>query len=105
MRPSPLPSSSCSSLIPWLMALRESPVARETAEIPPHPRASASLAATNRLARSFSLPATCSNLRLIAASSFMPHSLSHLLLRPLFIDDSLAFWEEQLPEVAQQVED
>ncbi len=37
-----LPPFSCRSLIPWLMALRESPVARETAEIPPHPIATAS---------------------------------------------------------------
>jgi hypothetical protein len=59
------------------MALRERPVARETAEIPPLPITNASLAANSRLVRSFSSPATNSNLYLIASSSFMPHSLSH----------------------------
>src|SRR5260221_14521921 len=88
IRPSVVPPFSCSSLIPWLMALRESPVARETAEIPPHPIATASLAATSRRDRSLRSPATSSNLRLIPASSFMPHSLPHLILRPLFYDDS-----------------
>ena len=74
IRPSFPPPPSCSSLIPWLIALRESPVARETVEIPPHPITIASLAATSRRARSFSSPLTRSNLRLIASSSLMPHS-------------------------------
>src|SRR6266705_5564046 len=78
MRPSFPPPPCCSCLIPWLIALRESPVARETTEIPPHPIAIASLAATSRRARSFSSPLTSSNLRLITSSLLMPHSLSHL---------------------------
>src|SRR5437660_261349 len=65
-----------SSWIPLLIASREIPVARETAEMPPHPIAIASLSATSRRARSFSSPLTSSNLRLITSSSLMPHSLS-----------------------------
>ena len=68
------------------MALRESPVARETTEIPPHPIATASLAATSRRDRSLSSLATSSNLRLIPASSFMPHSLSHITSLISFCD-------------------
>ena len=36
------------------------------------------ISATNRRVRSLSFPTTSSNLRLIASSSFMPRSLSHL---------------------------
>ena len=75
----PLPCSfapACSSLIPCLMTCRESPVARDTAEIPPQPIAIASLAANSRRVRSFSSPATRSYRCLISSSLFMPHSLS-----------------------------
>src|SRR5258708_4169182 len=51
--------------------------------------------ATSRRVRSFKSPATSSNLRLIASSSFMPHSLPHLILRPLFYDDSLVVMEKR----------
>src|SRR5260370_14019798 len=60
------------------MPLRKTPAARATAQTPPHPTATASLAATSRRDRSFSSPATSSNLRLIAASAVMPHRLSRL---------------------------
>src|SRR5260370_7678205 len=48
IRPVLAPPLSCSSLIPWLMALRQIPGARETAEIPPHPLPPPPLPATTR---------------------------------------------------------
>src|SRR6266700_2382064 len=68
------------SLLQFLDAVtddrRDNPVARETAEIPPHPNAIASLAASSRRVRSLSSPDTRSKRCLIASSSFIPHSLS-----------------------------
>src|SRR5260370_805008 len=65
LRPPPLrrtrPSSawgpSCSSCIPSLITCRDSPVARDTAEIPPQPSDNASLAANRRRVRSVRSPA------------------------------------------------
>src|SRR6266496_826191 len=69
--------------MPKLIALRESPVARETSAIPPRPMVIASEAASTRLVRSLSSPASRSNLCLMAFSlSSMPHSLAHSL--PLY---------------------
>src|SRR5712692_7876505 len=64
LRPPPFrrtrPSSAwfppCSSWIPSLITCRDSPVARETAEIPPQPSDRASLAANRRRVRSVSSP-------------------------------------------------
>src|SRR5713101_5453352 len=70
MRPSP-------ALVPWLITGRESPVARETIETPPHPIANASLAASSRRVRSFSSVATRSYRSLISSSLFMSHRLPH----------------------------
>ena len=47
------------SLIPNAMTVRDSPVARATALIPPHPRASASDAAPARRPRSSNVPTMC----------------------------------------------
>src|SRR5713226_9640992 len=77
IRPSPTLAPCCSSLIPWLMTGRESPVARETIETPPHPIASASLAASSRRVRSFSSVATRSYRCLTSSSLFMSHRLPY----------------------------
>jgi len=45
-------SGDSNSLLPLMMVLRLMPVARDTAEIPPRPRACASVAAQRRLLRS-----------------------------------------------------
>src|SRR5260370_26437086 len=77
-RPSPTLVPSCTSLIPWMITGRESPVARETIETPPHPIANASLPASSRRVRSFSSVATRSYRSLISSSLFMSHRLPHL---------------------------
>jgi len=62
-----------SSAMPRRMALRERPVARETAVIPPQPSARASEAATKRRLRSSKRPATRAKRSLIAVvSSTLP---------------------------------
>src|SRR5260370_29993108 len=55
-RPSSARFLPCSSWIPSLITCRDSPVARETAEIPPQPSDSASLAAKRRRVRCVSSP-------------------------------------------------
>ena len=58
-------------------SLRDAGCSAQTAEIPPQPIVMASAAANKRRVRSFSSPASNSNLRLVASVSSMPHSLPH----------------------------
>src|SRR5438067_2289913 len=79
-----------SSLIPPSMVLRDNPVARATAVIPPHPRASASDAATARRPRSSSVPATRASRSLISSCAFIPPVYRRwLYLTTLFLYGSL----------------
>jgi len=74
------------------MALRESPVARDTAEIPPHPIIMASLAASSRRVRGVELPDQQIESLLDGFFSFIHAPQSTTLcpaLIPLFSDDSL----------------
>jgi hypothetical protein len=80
------------SRMPLAMAFRDRPHARLTSDIPPRPKARASLAAISRRVRSSNSDHTAASLARSPEEASMPHQHMHpgTSLQPLLFYDALA---------------